>query len=204
MAKKPEEFANPSDLEDFYVRTAEFPAGFMTEYAPSMLIGEADAPGAGHRLPDRQALQVGAGASRVCDANPMHLGHHATADGRWRIYVFADPLRARGRFRRWRELAAVACHLAGVAAARHTPAGLDVDAWFDVKVIYQQDRTRTSTSTPCPRSSSPQVGPFELTDYEKVYGTVSGRRHLRGARTVAATASSWWSARTSTWPTCCR
>ena len=27
---------------------------------------------------------------RVCDANPVHLGHHAAADGRWRIYVFAD------------------------------------------------------------------------------------------------------------------
>ncbi len=39
MAKKPEEFEDPSELEDFYVRTAEFPAGFMTQYAPSMLIG---------------------------------------------------------------------------------------------------------------------------------------------------------------------
>ncbi|PTT69429.1 FAD-dependent monooxygenase, partial [Arthrobacter sp. HMWF013] len=40
MAKKPEEFANPSELEDFYVSTAEFPAGFMTQYAPSMLTAE--------------------------------------------------------------------------------------------------------------------------------------------------------------------
>ena len=58
MAKKPEEFENPSELEDFYVSTAEFPAGFMTQYAPSMLIAEADAPGPGHRLHHRQALQV--------------------------------------------------------------------------------------------------------------------------------------------------
>jgi phenol 2-monooxygenase len=41
MAKKPEEFDDPSELEDFYVRTAEFPAGFMTEYAPSMIVAEA-------------------------------------------------------------------------------------------------------------------------------------------------------------------
>jgi phenol 2-monooxygenase len=41
MAKKPEEFEDPSELEDFYVRTAEFPAGFMTEYAPSMIVAEA-------------------------------------------------------------------------------------------------------------------------------------------------------------------
>ena len=37
-AKKPEEFEDPTELEDFYVSTAEFPAGFMTQYTPSMLI----------------------------------------------------------------------------------------------------------------------------------------------------------------------
>src|SRR5699024_5185788 len=30
-------------------------------------------------------------AVRVCDANPVHLGHHARADGRWRLYAIADP-----------------------------------------------------------------------------------------------------------------
>ena len=39
MATKPEDFPDPTTLEDFYVRTAEFPAGFMTEYAPSMIVG---------------------------------------------------------------------------------------------------------------------------------------------------------------------
>jgi phenol 2-monooxygenase len=90
MAKKPEEFESPSGLEDFYASTAEFPYGFMTKYAPSMLIGE----------PAHQEMATGfpigkrfksAPAVRVCDANPLQLGHHATADGRWRIYVFADP-----------------------------------------------------------------------------------------------------------------
>src|SRR5699024_12822003 len=27
---------------------------------------------------------------RSCDANFIHLGHEARADGRWRVYVFAD------------------------------------------------------------------------------------------------------------------
>ena len=61
MAKKPEEFENPSELEDFYVRTAEFPAGFMTAVLAVDDRRRADAPGPGHRLPDRQALQVRAG-----------------------------------------------------------------------------------------------------------------------------------------------
>src|SRR5690606_18915628 len=41
MAKKPEEFDSPEELAEFYVTTAEFPAGFMTQYEPSMIIGEA-------------------------------------------------------------------------------------------------------------------------------------------------------------------
>lgn len=41
MAKRPEDFASPTELEDFYMRTAEFPSGFMTQCPPSMLIGSA-------------------------------------------------------------------------------------------------------------------------------------------------------------------
>ena len=51
MAKKPEEFESPSALEDFYVSTAEFPAGFMTQYPPSMIVGGRDAPAARPGLP---------------------------------------------------------------------------------------------------------------------------------------------------------
>ena len=89
MAKKPEEFEDPSELEDFYVRTAEFPAGFMTEYAPSMMVGEATTRTWPPASPSASASSPRL-SSRVCDTNPVHLGHQATADGRWRIYVFAD------------------------------------------------------------------------------------------------------------------
>ena len=92
MAKKPEEFDRPAELEDFYVSTAEFPAGFMTAIRAVDAHRRAHAPGPGHRVPDRQALQVGAGRARR-DTNPLQLGHQATADGRWRIYVFADAAR---------------------------------------------------------------------------------------------------------------
>lgn len=88
-AKKPEEFANPSELEDFYVRTAEFPAGFMTEYAPSMLVAAPEHQGRATGFPVGKRFKS-APVVRVGDTNPLHLGHHATADGRWRIYVFAD------------------------------------------------------------------------------------------------------------------
>ncbi|WP_411734686.1 FAD-binding monooxygenase [Paeniglutamicibacter sp.] len=170
MAKKPEEFENPSDLEDFYVRTAEFPAGFMTEYAPSMLTG----------TPAHQELATGfpvgkrfksAMASRVCDTNPMQLGHHATADGRWRIYVFADPSLP-GADSPVAELAQW-LSTAPESPLAATPAGLDIDAWFDVKVIYQQPHEDIDINA-VPKVFKPEVGPFKLTEYEKVYGTVPG------------------------------
>jgi phenol 2-monooxygenase len=167
MAKRPEEFEDPSELEDFYVRTQEFPAGFMTQYQPSMLVAE----------PAHQNLATGfpvgkrfksAPVLRVCDGVPMHLGHHAAADGRWRIYVFADGATAgtsskTAGFAHWLTTAA------GSPLAA-TPDGADADAWFDVKVIYQQDHAQVDIGV-VPAAFKPAVGPFGLTDYEKVYAT---------------------------------
>ncbi|MEA5455940.1 FAD-binding monooxygenase [Sinomonas sp. JGH33] len=166
MAKKPEEFEDPSELEDFYVRTAEFPAGFMTQYAPSMLIAE----------PTHQELATGfpigkrfksAPVVRVCDANPLELGHQAIADGRWRIYVFADAPAA-GAGSRVAEFADWLANAPDSPIAA-TPEGLDRDAWFDVKVIYQQGHTEVDINA-VPAVFKPEVGPFRLTYLEKVYG----------------------------------
>jgi phenol 2-monooxygenase len=167
MAKKPEEFESPSELEDFYVRTAEFPAGFMTEYAPSILTAEAkhQALAAGFPIGKRFKSAL---VRRVCDTNPMHLGHHATADGRWRIYVFADAAAA-GAPSPTTDLANWLAD-SPESPLDVTPSGADQDAWFDVKVIYQQDHTKVEIGA-VPAVFKPHVGPFKLTDYEKVYAT---------------------------------
>ncbi|WP_457972855.1 FAD-binding monooxygenase [Arthrobacter sp. D1-17] len=166
MAKKPEEFEDPTELENFYVSTAEFPAGFMTQYTPSMLIAE----------PAHQNLAAGfpigkrfksAPVLRVADTNPLHLGHQAKADGRWRIYVFADPAQA-GAPSPTADLAEWLANSADSPLAA-TPEGADRNAWFDVKVIYQQDHTGIDMGA-VPAAFKPQVGPFRLTDYENVFG----------------------------------
>ncbi len=51
---------------------------------------------------------------------------------------------------------------------RHTPEGADVDAVFDVKVIYPQPFEEIDISR-VPRLFLPRTGPLELTDWEKVY-----------------------------------
>lgn len=165
MAKKPEEFASPSELEDFYVQTHEFPAGFMTQYEPSLIVGEAAHQQLASGFPVGKRFKS-APVTRVCDGNPVHLGHHATADGRWRIYVFADAARA-----------GEASAAAGLAEwlqtspespIAATPEGLDRDAWFDVKVVYQQPHAEVDLGG-VPKVFLPHVGPFQLVDYEKVY-----------------------------------
>lgn len=170
MAKRPEEFESPSALEDFYVKTAEFPAGFMTTYQPSMIIG----------APTHQRLASGfpigkrfksAPVVRVADANPVHLGHHHRADGRWRIYAFAaDPTLVGADVSvldRWANWLGAAAESPVVA---YTPKPADLDTVFDVKVIYRQEHTGVDIGA-VPTIFRPAVGPFQVVDYEKVYAT---------------------------------
>ncbi|MFW0794872.1 FAD-binding monooxygenase [Gordonia sp. CPCC 205515] len=174
MAKRPEEFDSPSELEDFYVKTAEFPAGFMTQYQPSMIIGAANHQNLATGFPVGKRFKS-APAVRVCDANPVQLGHHHRADGRWRVYVFAPDANAAVN-----NAAIDASTLDDFASwlttspespvVRHTPEGADVDSIIDVKVIYQHDHTRVDLGT-VPAIFLPKVGPFALTDHEKVYAT---------------------------------
>jgi phenol 2-monooxygenase len=170
MAKKPEEFDSPSDLEDFYVRTAEFPAGFMTEYTPSLITGTSTHQdlATGYTVGKRFKSAL---ASRVCDTNPLQLGHQAAADGRWRIYVFADPAKA-GEASPTADLGEWLA-TAPESPLAATPEGLDADAWFDAKVIYQQPHEEIDINA-VPAVFKPEVGPFQLTNLEKVYGTVPG------------------------------
>ena len=168
MARKPEELKDPTELETFYTSTAEFPAGFMTQYAPSILIGEATHAERATGYPIGKRFKS-APVVRVADTNPVELGHHHRADGRWRLYAFADAP-APGETS---EVAAWAEWLRTSPDSPllvHTPKGTDIDSVFDVKVIYQQNHPRVDIGQ-VPGAFLPRVGPFELIDYEKVYAT---------------------------------
>lgn len=170
MATPGEELPDPSYLEEFYVKTFEFPAGFMTQYAPSMLIAE----------PTHQKLALGypigkrfksALVHRVSDTVPIQLGHHARADGRWRIYVFADESApGSGPVN---DLATWLVDDPTSPLKAQTPADLDVDAYFDVKVVYQQPFADIDLGR-VPEAFRPRTGPLRLLDWEKVYATGDG------------------------------
>ena len=171
MARKPEEISDPQELATFYLGTAEFPSGFMTQYGPSMIVTDAahTVDASGRQLAEGFPLGkrfASVEVVRVCDGNAVHLGHHARADGRWRVYAFADAPAAG-------EASALSEWAAFMASPespvfRFTPEGADSDAVFDVKVVYQQ-RHEDVDLTRVPEFFLPKTGPLGLTDWEKVY-----------------------------------
>lgn len=162
MAKKPEEFDSPKQLEEFYVQTAEFPAGFMTEYTESMLTSAGNNQDLASGFPIGKRFKS-VMTTRVCDAVDVHLGHHHRADGRYRVYAFAD--KSGTALDQWAEW------MLGSKDSplqRFTPLGGDVDSIFDVKAVYQQDHHDVDISK-VSKLFLPLSGPFQLVDYEKIY-----------------------------------
>jgi len=173
MARKPEEISDPEDLATYYLATAEFPSGFMTQYDPSsgvVAVGAHQELATGFPLGKRfKSARV----TLVADGNVLHLGHHAQADGRWRIYVFADaagpaPTSAVSRFAEWLGTSSDS------PVRRYTPADADIDAVFDVKVIYQQGYDEID-ATSVPAIFRPHTGPVGLADWEKVFAAGTTR-----------------------------
>ena len=167
LSKRPEELESPQEIGDFYKRTVEFPAGFMTQYPPSVLIGE------DHHQALAQGFPIGmrfrtALVSRVPDTSTRQLGHHFRADGRWRLYAFADANgTAVAELANWLE------NSEGSPVTQFTPKGADIDSVFDAKVIYQKSYEEIDLGQ-VPSYFLPLVGPFQVTDYEKVYSVLPG------------------------------
>lgn len=161
-----DEGVDPAEFQRYFIKQGRFTAGTATHYPPSSLVG-----------PDRyQPLALGfpvgmrfhsAPVIRLADARPMHLGHVAQADGRWRIYLFAD----RGGMTPDAALSRL-CHALETNPAspllRHTPKGQDIDALFDVRAVFQS-RHDTLSMDALPGLLWPRKGRYGLRDYEKAF-----------------------------------
>ena len=88
-AKSDSEGVDPAEFQEYFVKQARFTAGTETRYDPSIISAE----------PTYQHLARGfvigmrfhsAPVIRLADAKPVQLGHTVKADGRWRLFVFAD------------------------------------------------------------------------------------------------------------------
>ena len=169
FAKRVDELDDPRILEEYYVKTAEFPAGFMTEYTESLLTGDKNHQNVAKGFPVGKRFRS-AEVVRICDANPLQLGHLASADGRWRIYVFADAPDDGANIR----LNSLADWLDSSTDSPlnkyASPVSDDDDALFDVHLIYPQAHDQLNIQD-VPRVFKPHVGKYKISDLNKVYGT---------------------------------
>ncbi len=145
-----------------FARQGRYTAGLATRYAPSRLTGMAEHQGlaTGYPIGERFAA---APVRRVADARPMHLGHTHRADGRWRLYAFADEGGA--------ELRAL---LEWLGESPDSPVrafaapGDDIDGVIDVHAVFRESHHEIEV-TELPAIVLPRTGPLGLQDWEKVW-----------------------------------
>jgi phenol 2-monooxygenase len=158
---------SPEEFRLRFQQSGRFTAGVATRYRPSILTGDgahqsiAGGFGLGERFHSAPVV-------RAADGKAMQLGHVHEADGRWRLYVFADdrPLDDPG------SLAAPALELLGdpelSPTLRFTPPDADVDAVIDVRVVLPRSH-REIDVTALPTIALPAKGALGLLDYEKTF-----------------------------------
>jgi phenol 2-monooxygenase (NADPH) len=166
-AKGDNKGADAAETQNYFVRHGRYTAGTATRYHPSLLTAE----------PDHQHLAKGfvigtrfhsAAVIRLADAKPVHLGHVAKADGRFRIFVFAgrgDPAASTSPVR---ALCDFLSESPKSPARRYTPAGADIDSVIDVLAVFQQAHPELAIET-MPPLLLPPKGRYGLRDYEKMF-----------------------------------
>ena len=97
----------------------------------------------------------------------MQLGHTVKADGRWRLFAFADRDGQRDGSA-LRNLCDFLAQDPSSPIVRFTPAGADVDAMLDVRAVFQEEH-RTLAVEAMPALLKPQKGRYGLVDYEKMF-----------------------------------
>lgn len=175
MATPADQLPDPSYLEDFYVKTAEFPAGFMTQYRPSLVTASV---ASGSRQELAEGFPAGkrfksVRANRRCDAFPVHIGHEAVADGRWRLYVFADAAHPAAEDSRVRALSDWLVGSPDSPFVKHRREGEDFSAQIEPVVVYQQEHTEFEI-TDAPEAFRPRVGELDLEYWDRVYASLPG------------------------------
>ena len=148
-------------FQKYFIEHGRYTAGMSVTYAPSALTG-------GDRW---QSLATGfpigarfhsAPVLRVADGKALELGHVVTTDARWRLFAFGPEDDGGAISGLCRFLA----EDPGSPLRRHSPAGADVDAVFDLRAVLPK---RPDGIGNAPALLRPEKGKFGLVDYEKLF-----------------------------------
>ena len=158
---------DPAEFQDYFVRQARFTAGTATRYHPSLISA----------LPTHQHLAEGlvigmrfhsAPVIRLADAKPVHLGHTVKADGRWRLFAFADAADPAASGSRLKALCEFLAGSPDSPVGKYTPPGSDIDSVIDVRAVLQQPH-RALAIEAMPALLLARKGRYGLVDYEKIF-----------------------------------
>ncbi|MBO6860813.1 FAD-dependent monooxygenase, partial [Roseibium sp.] len=157
----------PAEVQKYFVQHGRYTAGTASRYHPSLLTGD----GAHQQL--AEGFQIGmrfhsAPVVRLADAKPVQLGHVVKADGRWRIFAFADKGDPAAETSAIRRLCNFLQDDLASPVLRHTAAGEDKDAVIDLRAVFQQNH-RDLTLERMPSLLLPAKGRYGLRDYEKMF-----------------------------------
>ncbi|SSC72209.1 unnamed protein product [Ciceribacter sp. T2.26MG-112.2] len=158
---------DPAEFQRYFVKQGRFTAGTATRYRSSIIQGE---PTHQHLA---QGFEIGmrfhsAPVIRLADARPVHLGHVGLADGRFRLYAFADRQDPSASGSAIHALCEFLETSDRSPIRRFTPAGADIDSVIDLRAIFQQDHRALKLDS-LPALLKPAKGRYGLTDYEKMF-----------------------------------
>jgi len=156
-----------AQTQRYFVKHGRYTAGTAAHYGPSLLTGEA----AHQHL--ASGLTIGmrfhsAPVIRLSDAKPIELGHVVKADGRFRIFAFAEAGDTGASNSRMRALCDFLAEARESPVRKYTPAAEDIDAVIDLRAVFQQSHRDLSMEA-MPPLLLPAKGRFRLRDYEKIF-----------------------------------
>ncbi len=155
------------DVQRYFVQHGRYTAGTATRYQPALLTEQSThqhlAQGLviGTRFHSTPVVRMG-------DGKLMQLGEALAADGRWRLIAFAGQSDKAEPTSPIAKLCSYLIESPQSPLKRYTPAGVDVDAVFDVRAVFQQSHHQLAI-TDVPELLFPHKGRYAMRDYEKAF-----------------------------------
>lgn len=162
-----------AERQQIFTDSARFTAGFATDYPPNMITGTGQYEDLARGFPVGERFHS-APVIRLADAKPVEVGHQAEADGRWRIYAFADSADPHSSESAISHLCRFLTESSASPVVRCTPAEADPDSVIDVRAVFQQNHRDLDIGA-LPPFLRPRKGYYGLIDYEKMFCAGRGK-----------------------------
>ena len=156
-----------TQFQNYFSEHGRYTAGMTVQYRPSELISAK----AHQQL--ASGLSIGmrfhsAAVIRLADAKPMQLAHTIKADGRWRIFAFANEQYPGNADSTIWQLCDYLATTAGSPIRAYQEHHADPDQLIDIRVVFQQSHRELDINQMHPLLL-PQKGRLGLQDTEKMF-----------------------------------